>query len=160
MKKSGTIFLRFLLFIFGLGVLVLCIMALPAVWRDGPKEFPPAANFVHLIVIGMYATTIPFYIGLFKTFKLLNYIDKNIAFSELSVKALKVIKICGTIISIFYVLGVPLLFPIADYDDAPGLILMGGAVACAPVAISVFAAVLQKLLQNAINIKKENDLTV
>lgn len=33
-------------------------------------------------------------------------------------------------------------------------------IACAPIAVAVFAAILQRLLQDAINIKSENDLTV
>jgi hypothetical protein len=64
------------------------------------------------------------------------------------------------IISFIYVAFVPPLFPIADVDDAPGLIIMGMVVACAPISIAVFAAVLEKLLKSAIEIKSENDLTV
>jgi ABC-type tungstate transport system substrate-binding protein len=52
------------------------------------------------------------------------------------------------------------LYPIADADDAPGLIIIGAAIACAPVVIAVFAAVLERLLQSAIDLKSENDLTV
>jgi len=33
-------------------------------------------------------------------------------------------------------------------------------IACAPVAVAVFAAVLQRLLQDAIALKSENELTV
>jgi hypothetical protein len=37
---------------------------------------------------------------------------------------------------------------------------MGSAIIFASMVIAVFAAVLQRLLQEAINIKSENDLTV
>ena len=37
---------------------------------------------------------------------------------------------------------------------------MALAFACIPLVIATFAAVLEKLLKNAINIKSENDLTV
>ena len=40
----------------------------------------------------MYVAAIPFFVALYQAFKLLSYIDKNQAFSELSVKALKKIK--------------------------------------------------------------------
>ncbi len=56
--------------------------------------------------------------------------------------------------------GVPLLFPIAEADDAPGLLLIGFAIAWGPIVVSIFAAVLEKLLQSALEIKSENDLTV
>ncbi|MGV2643750.1 DUF2975 domain-containing protein, partial [Clostridium perfringens] len=47
-----------------------------------------------------------------------------------------------------------------EKDDAPGIILIGMALIFASIVIAVFAAVLQKLLQEAIDIKSENDLTV
>lgn len=48
----------------------------------------------------------------------------------------------------------------ADKDDAPALIFVGMVIPFASLVIAVFAAVLQRLLQEAINIKSENDLTV
>ena len=108
----------------------------------------------------MYASAIPFYFALYQAFKLLSYIDKNKAFSELSVKALKNIKYCAITISILYVLGMPLFYLMAERDDAPGIILIGLVIIFASMVIAVFAAVLQRLLQEAIDIKSENDLTV
>jgi hypothetical protein len=48
----------------------------------------------------------------------------------------------------------------AEVDDAPGLILVGMVPIFTSLVIAVFAAVLQRLLQEAIDIKSENDLTV
>jgi hypothetical protein len=56
--------------------------------------------------------------------------------------------------------GVPLLYPFADQDDAPGVLIVGFVIACVPIVVSVFAAVMEKLFKNAIQIKSENDLTV
>jgi hypothetical protein len=159
-KKGSTLILKGTVIALGLLVLALCIFALPSIWKGGSSEFPYASTSLLLIIIGMYVTTIPFYIALWQTLKLLNYIDKNTAFSDLSIKALKIIKRCAIIISAVYMGFVPFLFPIADADDAPGLILMGFAAACIPLVIAVFAAVLARLLQNAIDMKSENDLTV
>ncbi len=108
----------------------------------------------------MYATAIPFFFALYQAFKLLSYIDKNKAFSELSVKALKNIKYCAITISILYAVGMPFFYLIAEEDDAPGLIVIGLVIIFASMVIAVFAAVLQKLLKEAIDIKSENDLTV
>ena len=82
------------------------------------------------------------------------------AFSELSVKALKNIKYCAITISSLYVLGMPLFYFIAKKVDPPVFILIGMVIIFASMVIAVFAAVLQRLLQEAINIKSENDLTV
>ena len=62
--------------------------------------------------------------------------------------------------SILYLASMPILFQIADADDAPGVIGFGMLFAAAPIVVAVFAAVLEKLVRNAIDIKSENDLTV
>lgn len=160
MKQGSTYFLRAVIFALGLGVLALCVFALPHLWRVGSEEFPIASRALFLIMICLYLTAIPFFIALWQALKLLSYIDKNKAFSELSVKTLRNIKYCAIAISGLYSANVPLLYPIADADDAPGLIIIGAAIACAPVVIAVFAAVLERLLQSAIDLKSENDLTV
>jgi hypothetical protein len=92
--------------------------------------------------------------------KLLNYVDKNKAFSDLSVKALRAIKYCGVIIAGLFAAGSPYVFYVADKDDAPGVFAIALVIIGASVAVAVFAAVLERLLRDAIAIKKENDLTV
>jgi hypothetical protein len=103
---------------------------------------------------------IPFFIALYQAFKLLSYIDKNQAFSELSVKALKNIKFCAITISSLFVVILPFVFLVAELDDAPGLVIVGMVPIFGSMVIAVFAAVLQRLLQEAIDIKSENDLIV
>lgn len=101
----------------------------------------------------------PFYYALYQTFHLLRSIDRNTAFSDISVKALKNIKICAIAISGLYVLGMPLFRLIARKLDPP-VGFMGLAIIFASLVIAVFAAILQRLLQEAIHIKSENELTV
>ncbi len=160
MKKVSTHVLRLAIFCIGLGVLALGIFVWPEIWRGGSAEFPEASQALLLIVIGLYMTVIPFFVVLWQALKLLRNIDKGTAFSESSVEALRNIKRYATIIGILYVGGVPLLYPVAQADDAPGLILMGMVIASAPIVVAVFAAVLEKLLKSAINLQSENDLTV
>ncbi|MFE6377327.1 DUF2975 domain-containing protein, partial [Bacillus subtilis] len=122
--------------------------------------FPNIAYIKYLVFIYLYVTAIPFYFALYQAFKLLSYIDKNKAFSGLSVRALKNIKYCAVTISIFYAAGMPVFYLMAEIDDAPGIIVIGLVIIFASMVIAVFAAVLQKLLKEAIDIKSENDLTV
>lgn len=154
MKHGSTFFLRGIVLLMGLTVLTLCIFALPVGRGDeGDGRYGP-------IFWGMYVTTVPFFIALYQTLKLLDYIDKNQAFSRLSIKALRYIKYCALVVSTMYVAGMPYIYLVAQSDDAPGVVLIGLVFTFASMAIAVFAAVLQKLLQNAIDIKSENDLTV
>jgi len=108
----------------------------------------------------MYVSAIPFYFALYQAFKLLSYIGKNEAFSDLSVKALKYIKYCAMTISGLYVAIIPFVVLLQRMVDPPGLIIIGMVPFFASMIIAVFAAVLQRLLQDAIDIKSENDLTV
>ena len=156
--KRETLFLKFVIVLIGIPILALCIFGLP--WLTNNPVNPDYAHILYPIIIGMYVSAIPFYIALYKAFGLLNYIDKNIAFSELSVKALKHIKYCAITISTLYVVMMPFVFLVAEKDDAPGLIIFGTFPIFASMAIAIFAAVLEKLFKNAIDIKNDNDLTI
>jgi len=158
MKRGSTLFLKLAVFLIGTPVLALCIFGLT--WLAKNPANPDYAHILYPIVIGVYVSAIPFYIALYKAFRLLNYIDKNKAFSEISVKALKDIKFCAITISSLYAIILPFVYIVAELDDAPGLIIIGMVPIFASMVIAVFAAVLQRLLKEAIDIKSENDLTV
>ncbi len=159
-KRSATFILKITLLVMAIIMILLAIFAFPNIWKGGSIEFPTASDAVFLIMLGLYATTIPFFIALWQTFKLLRNIDAHKAFSDSSVRALKNIKYCAITIGILFMGGLPLLYPIAEADDAPGLLIFGFIFACIPIVVAVFAEVLERLLQNAIDIKSENDLTV
>ncbi|PEX82939.1 DUF2975 domain-containing protein [Bacillus cereus] len=160
MKQGSTLFLKTVVILIGIPVLAMCIFLVPKIGNFAAELYPDIAFLKYLVFINLYATAIPFYYALYQAFKLLSYIDKNNAFSALSVSALKNIKYCAMTISVLYVLGMPLFYLIAERDDAPGFIIIGMIMILASMVIAVFAAVLQRLLQDAIDIKSENDLTV
>lgn len=156
--KRETLFLKIAVFLIGTPVLALCVFGLPWLAKDAAGS--ELAYLINGILVVMYVSAIPFFVALYQAIRLLSYIDKNNAFSELSVKALKNIKYCATTITTLYVAGMPLFFLMGEIDDAPGVVVIGMMFIFAPLVIAVFAAVLQKLLKNAIDIKSENDLTV
>ncbi|AKI92326.1 DUF2975 domain-containing protein [Bacillus subtilis] len=160
MNRMSTIFLKIALVLIGIPILALCIFLVPKMANYSAELFPNIAYIKYLVFIYLYVTAIPFYFALYQAFKLLSYIDKNKAFSGLSVRALKNIKYCAVTISIFYAAGMPVFYLMAEIDDAPGIIVIGLVIIFASMVIAVFAAVLQKLLKEAIDIKSENDLTV
>lgn len=158
MKRKSTIFLRLAVILMGIPILAFCIFGV--FWLTNNPANPVYAPMLYPIVIGIYLSVIPFFIALYQTLKLLNYIDKDQTFSGLPVKSLRKIKLCAITISGLYVIIIPFVFRVADLDDAPGLILVGMVPVFASMVIAVFAAVLQRLLQVAIDIKSENDLMV
>ena len=156
MKNGSTLFLRAVIVGIGLAALAVFALALPyLIHGELQGDFDYGVIFV-----GLYAPGIPFFIALFQGMKLLSYIDKNKAFSEHAVKALRTIKWCGLSISGLFAAGMPYIFKVADQDDAPGVVLIGLIIIGASFVIALFAALLEKLLHNVIEIKSENELTV
>ncbi|AIQ70100.1 DUF2975 domain-containing protein [Paenibacillus graminis] len=160
MERGTTLFLKAAVILMGIPVLALCIFAVPEIAGFAAELYPDMTFIKYLVLIDLYASAVPFYIALYQAFRLLGYIDKNKAFSELSVRVLKNIKYCAIVISGLYVAGLPLFYLMAEKDDAPGIIVIGLVIIFASLVIAVFAAVLQKLLKEAIELKIENDLTV
>jgi hypothetical protein len=154
--KRETLFLRIVVFLIGIPIIALCVM----LTRVGMGVQPDRAYLIYPVLAIVFATVIPFFAALYQTLKLLGYIDKNKAFSDLSIKAIKFIKYCAITITILYVIGMIPLYIWAEVDDAPGIILFGLISGFASFVIAAFAAVLQKLLKNAIDIKNDNDLTI
>jgi hypothetical protein len=160
MKRGSTLFLRTAVVILGLGVFGLCIIMFVGLDGEGIRNVPYLERFLTPLVLMTYLSAIPFYIALFQAFKLLNYIDKNSAFSELSTKALRNIKYCAFTITVLYIAALPDFFRLAEADDAPGVVIIGLIFVGAACTIAIFAAVLEKLVESAMTIKSENDLTV
>ncbi len=159
-KKSSTIFLRLALLVIAALVTLLAVFTLPEMWESFLLEDQVFIKPGRAILVGMYLSLTPFLIALWQSWKLLGFIDKNIAFSELSIKALSNIKYCAIFVAIFMAGALPFFYGIAELDDAPGVVVIGMGFVGAPIVIAVFAALLQSLLKSAIAIKSENDLTV
>ena len=162
MKHGSTIFLKIAVFIIGTPVLALCIFWLPGIAARDAIVHPETAYLQYPFLIGAYITVTPFFVALFQALKLLSYIDQNKAFSELSVRALKCIKYCAITISTLIVVGIisgVILFA-GKGEDITGFISLGLILTFASMVIAVFAAVLQRLLKDAIDIKSDNDLTI
>jgi hypothetical protein len=155
--KSETLFLKIVVCLIGITVLALSIIASPFIANELAKGLD---WLLVLFVIDLYASAIPFFVALYHTLRLLSYIDKNIAFSELSVRSLKYIKYCAFTFSMLYVSALPMFYLWAKGAGAPGVMLFGLVIILASIVIAVFASILQKLLKNAIDIKSENDLTI
>lgn len=157
--RGLTTFLKGMILLAGIAILALCIFFVPPMAHFASSLYPNFYPMNSLIFIVMYGSAVPFYIALYQAFNLLRYIDANTAFSELSIKALKYIKWCAIIISGLHVLGAPLFHFITNKMDPP-FGIVGLLIIFVSLVIAIFAAVLQRLLQEVTNIKLENDLTV
>ena len=158
MKKGSTLFLRFALCLIAIGVFAYTL------WF--PQTEGRAVNldlisiYTDPFIIYGYIASIPFYIGLYQAFKLLNFIDSNRAFSQGAVNTLKNMKFASLSLICFIGLALFYIRFFAHGDDPAGPTALGIVVSFAIAVIATVAAVFQKLLQNAVDIKSENDLTV
>lgn len=160
MNNFSTVILRIVIVVMGLAVLSLCVFAFPNIGVGWTADFPDQIKSGYLVMTSLYIATIPYFIALYLGMKLLKLIDLNIAFSVDSVRILQKIKLCAVSMSISLMIYMPAAFHFAELDDAPGVVVFAFAFACTPLVVAVFAEVLKKLLQNAIEFKVENDLTV
>jgi len=158
MKINKTLFLKTTICILAILTLLLGIFWLPHILNLLGSNNRVYIELKKPIIILVYATIIPFFIVLKKAFKLLQYIEKGIVFSNKSVDFLKAIKYSGLIIGIIYSIGL-VIFLINSKMGLTGYIIIAILI-FASVNISVFASVMEEILENGYEIKSENDLTI
>jgi hypothetical protein len=159
--RGTTLFLRTALLGAATIIALLSLWAVSDVYMHWAEDSPELSFWTYPIILVISASAATFCTAVFQIWKLLNLIDQNKAFTNASVKTMKNVKYCGFIISALFATWMPLVFHAAQNEDAPGMILIFGAIFVGiPFVIAIFAGVAQRLFQNAIDIKKENDLTV
>ena len=159
MKRISTIFLQ--------GVIVLIGIVALAILIRFPLTEGRAANldlfsiYSDPFILYGYAASIAFFGALYKAFKLLGYIGQNKVFSSDSVGTLKSIKYCAIVLSILIVAaGLYIRISHHEEDDPAGFLAICIVTTFASIVVATAAAIFEKILQNAIDMKSENDLTI
>ncbi len=163
MKKGITTIMRGAIFLMGLAVVAVCGILLPEGAREEAISNPHAGP-VYPYLIGVWIMAIPIFVALHQTLQLLRYIDEDKAFTSKSTKALENIRNCALIFATLVVIGGAAVVIVAKMGDPREDVAPVGPIGFVFVFISVviatFVAVLKRLLQQAIDIKSENELTV
>ena len=158
MKKGSTLFLKFVICLIAIGALIWLIWSPQLEGRAANLDL--VSIYSDPLIIYVYLASVPFFVALYHAFKLLGYIDDNKVFSQSSVNAVRNIKYCAIAISGFIVLGILYIILFVKGEDPAGVTALGMITTFACIVIATAAAVFQKLLQNAVDMKSENDLTV
>jgi hypothetical protein len=160
MKRGSTIFLQIVILLLGAGVLAFLLWE-PQVEGRNVNATLFEIYFKDPFLAYIYLASVPFFIGLYQGFKILGYAGRNEIFCQRSVRALQIIKYCALTTAIF-ILGAEGYFFIfiSGTDDIAGGVMMGVFVILVCAVIAAAAAVFERILQNAVDIKSENDLTV
>ena len=157
MKRSSTIFLQVVIVLIGIGALAFML------WEPHVEGVNAHATlfemYFSLFIAYAYIASIPFFVALYQAFKLLGYAGQNKVFSQEAVKALRTIKYCA--LAMIGFVAVSVIFMIGgDRDDRPAGVFMRILITFPSVVIATAAAMFERILQNAVDIKSENDLTV
>ena len=165
MKKSSTIFLQVVIVL--IGIVALAIMIRFPLTEGRAANLDLVSIYADPFIIYGYVASIAFFAALYQVFKLLGYIGQNKVFSLDSVRALRTIKYCASALSILIVIAaiyirISFTFHAQDVqgDDPAGFIAVSIVTTFISIVIATAAAVFEKTLQSAVDIKSENDLTV
>src|SRR3989338_10136056 len=161
MKKSSTIFLQVVIIALGIGVLAFML------WEPHLEGRNVNATFFEIyfndpFLAYAYIGSIPFFVALYQAIKVLGYVRQNKTFSQVVVNALRTIKYCAFITAGAIVAADVFLMIAArsNGEDAAGAVMLCIIATFASIIIGTAAKVFERTLQNAVDIKSENDLTV
>jgi Protein of unknown function (DUF2975) len=158
MKRSSTIFLQVVIVLIGIGTLALMLWE-PHIEGRNAHATLFEIYFKDPFLAYAYIGSIPFFVALYQAFKVLGYAGQNKVFSQAAVKALRTIKYCAIAIIGFVAVSV-IFIMFGDTDDRPAGVFMRILIAFPSIVVATAAAVFERILQNAVDIKSENDLTV
>ena len=159
MKRISIVFLQAVIILIGIVALVI-LLRFPLTEGRAANLNLFSIYFDPFILYG-YATSIAFFVALYRGFKLLGYIGQNKVFSSKAVKTLKSIKYCAIVISILIVVaGLYIKLFHNKEDDPAGFLAICIVTSFVAVVVASAAAIFERLLQNAIHMKSENELTI
>ena len=159
MKRSSTIFLQIVIVIIGLGALALLLWEPHLEGRNAHAttfEIYFKDPFLALVYVG----SIPFFVALFQAFRVLGYAGQDKIFSPAAVTALRTIKYCALTTIGFVAVEEVIIMLTHGNDDAAGGVFIGVLITLGSIVIAAAAAMFERVLQNAVDLKSENDLTV
>jgi hypothetical protein len=161
MKRSSVIFLQVVIVLLGLAALALLLWE-PQIEGVNKNRTHFEIYFHDPFLALVYAGSIPFFVALYQAILALGYVGRGQVFSPEVVKALRIIRYCALAIIGFVVVEEIFILVMNNGDnDNPGApILLGALVAFPSMVVATTAAVFERILQNAVDLKTENDLTV
>ncbi len=159
MKRVSIIFLQAVIVI--IGIVALAILIRFPLTEGRAANLDLFSIYFDPFILYGYAASIAFFLALFNAFKLLGLIGQNKAFTAESVTTLRNIKYCALALSVMIVAGALYILIAHDKeDDAAGFLAVSIVTTLISIVVATAAAIFQKILQNAIDLKSENDLTI
>ena len=156
MKRSSTIFLQVVITL--IVIVALAIMIRFPLTEGRATNLGLISIYSDPFILYGYVASVPFFIALFKVFKLLGYIGRDKAFSQDSVKTLRMIKNCAIALAILIVMAGLYIRIFHNKDDDPaGFLAICIVTTFFSLAVAAAVAVFEKILQNGMDLKSENE---
>jgi DUF2975 family protein len=149
MKRRSTVLLQIVILLIGIGALAFLLWE-PHIEGRNAQAAVFEIYFKDPFLAYAYLASIPFFVGLYQTFKALGYVRQDKTFSQASVKALRTIKYCALAIIGFVAVSV-IFIVFEDKDDRPAGVFMRILVTVPSVVVTVVAAKFERVLQNAVS---------
>ena len=155
-KRSLTVFLQAVIVLIGVAALAFLI------WEPHVEGVNAHATLYQMYFNPFcgyaYVASVPFFVALYQAFKVLGYAATNKVFSQDAVKSVRTIKYCA--LAMIGFVAVSVVFMSGDRDDRPAGVFMRVLIAFPSMVVATAAAISERVLQNAVDLKSENDLTV
>jgi hypothetical protein len=159
MKRVSVVFLQAVIVLISIAALAILIW-FPSI-EGRATNLDLVSIYADPFILYGYAASIAFFVALYKAFKLLGYIGQNKVFSPESIGTLKSIRYCAIILSILIVIAGAYVRIFHSKDDDPaGFLAICILTTFIAIVVATAAAIFEKILQNAIDMKSENDLTI
>jgi Protein of unknown function (DUF2975) len=158
MNKVASVFLQMVVVLIGVGALTFMLLE-PHLEGRNANATTFEIYFKDPFLAYIYLGSLAFYLGLYQAFKVLGFAGQNMIICPAAVGALRSIKLCAIIIVGFVAVGL-LIIMFSDSDDRAGGVAMSILIIFGSVVVASIAAVFERVLQNAVELKSENDLTV
>jgi Protein of unknown function (DUF2975) len=153
-KKDLSIFLQAVTLLIGVGVLAFML------WEPQVEGVNAHATLFEIyfkdpFLAYVYTASIFFFVAVYQAVKLFGLLGRKEGFSERSVKALRTIKYCAMALAASIVAAQCYLFIVVRdrSDDIAGGAVMSLFLLFVSVAMATVAAVFQRRVQNALNMK-------
>lgn len=159
MKRSSTIFLQIVIVLIGIGTFALLLWE-PQIEGRNAHSTLFEVYFNDPFLAFVYTGSIAFFAALYQAFKVLRYAGQNKVFSPKTVESLRTIKYCAIVIIGFVVVEEIFIMLSHGSDDPAGGVFMGILITFGSIVIATATEMFERILQNAVDIKSENDLTV
>lgn len=146
MKKLTAFVLSGLLIFIGFIILLMCTFVLPSIAQDVVRQSPEVAHLQYPILLGMYATSIPFFYAIYATIKIIYIAECKSIYAEQIKHYLKQITYCAVTIIILYILG----FTILDVSKAlpPIVAILGIVIIVVSSIVATAALFIKNVLTN------------